>query len=198
MHSQNSQSIANSNAVWPDRLGTWASMLCVAHCLLTPVLLSMSAVFAHFMPTEERTHRTLAVLIAMIGMVALVRGLRRHRRLRVVVCMSGGLGCIFAAAWWGDRYASHAAEVAVTGLGSALMITAHRMNHTFCRQCACAAPLFAGRRRADTSRRASATLVDLRHHDCLPCRAGAFDSFRGFCEACRGSRSSRAGWAEAV
>lgn len=122
---------------WADRLGMWTSALCVVHCLLTPALLSFSAVLAHLLPGEESVHRSLAMLVALFGAVALVSGFRRHRRATVLLLMAGGLGCIAGAAWLGDRLPSHAWEVAVTFLGSALMISAHRLNHTFCRSCEC-------------------------------------------------------------
>jgi uncharacterized membrane protein YfcA len=120
-----------------DQIGIWTSTLCVIHCLLTPVLLSISAVSAHFLPSEERTHRTLAVAIAALGAIALVRGYRRHRSSRVLVLMVVGLVFIFAGAYWGNRLPSHTAEVIVTLIGSAFMIAAHRTNHTFCRDCSC-------------------------------------------------------------
>jgi hypothetical protein len=109
----------------------------VIHCLVTPFLLSFSAVSAHFLPSEEKTHRTLAVAIAALGAIALVRGFRRHRSLRVLALMALGLLFIFGGAYWGDRLPSHAAEVLVTMIGSGFMISAHRMNHTFCRDCDC-------------------------------------------------------------
>ena len=121
-----------------DRLGMWASTACVLHCMLTPALLSFSAVFAHLLPSEEHTHRFLAVAITAIGAISLLYGYRRHRRIVVPLLMAAGLVFIFAGAWWGDRLPSHRAEVAITMMGSALMITAHRMNHTFCRNCSCA------------------------------------------------------------
>src|SRR5258708_27331634 len=82
-------------AVWPDRVGVWASALCVVHCLLTPILLSMSAVFMHFLPSEERVHRSLALLIALIGAIALVRGFRTHRRARGIFLLAAGLVFVF-------------------------------------------------------------------------------------------------------
>ena len=124
--------------LWADRLGVWASVLCVIHCLLTPVLLSFSVVFAHLLPGEESTHRTLALIIAGLGAIALVSGFRRHRRRRVVLLLCAGLGFIFGAAWFGDRLPAHGWEVGITFVGSSLMIAAHRLNHTFCGACACA------------------------------------------------------------
>lgn len=50
-----------------DQIGIWTSTACVIHCLLTPVVLSISSVSAHFLPSEERTHRALAVIIASLG-----------------------------------------------------------------------------------------------------------------------------------
>src|SRR5579863_6200660 len=63
-----------------DQLGIWASGFCMVHCLLTPIVLSLSAVSAHFLPSEERTHRVLAVSIAFVGALALVKGYHNHRR----------------------------------------------------------------------------------------------------------------------
>jgi hypothetical protein len=118
-----------------DNLGIWASALCVVHCIVTPVLISVSAVFAHVIPGEEKTHRTLAVGVAALGAIALIRGFRTHRRRRILGLMVLGLGFIFAGAFYGNLLPSHGYEVAVTMTGSLLMITAHRMNHTFCSDC---------------------------------------------------------------
>ncbi len=131
------QPSVNVSRQWADRLGVWTSRLCVVHCVLTPVLISSSAVLAHFLPAEEKVHRSLAFLVALFGAVALLVGFRKHGRRRILILMSAGLGCIAAAAWFGDKLPSHAYEVAITMVGSALMITAHRMNHTFCRSCEC-------------------------------------------------------------
>jgi uncharacterized membrane protein YfcA len=120
-----------------DRLGIWASTLCIVHCIVTPVVLSLSVVSAHFLPSEERTHRTLALLIAVLGVLALTRGYRRHRRVRVVLFMGIGLAFIFTGAYWGDRLPSHGMEVVITFVGSCFMIAAHRLNHTFCNDCKC-------------------------------------------------------------
>jgi uncharacterized membrane protein YfcA len=118
-----------------DCLGVIASAVCFVHCILTPVVLSLSAVSVHYLPSEEKVHRLLAVLIAGIGAFAIISGYRKHRRSRVLLLMSGGLSLIFAGAYLGDRLPSHLAEAAATLIGSCLLITAHIMNHTFCNNC---------------------------------------------------------------
>lgn len=124
--------------LWLDRLGVWASALCVVHCVLTPIVISASAVFAHLIPGEERIHRQLAILVSCLGAAAVANGVRKHRRYQVIGFVAAGLGCIWFAACQGDQLPSHASEVGVTMLGSGLMIAGHRLNHTFCGACACA------------------------------------------------------------
>ena len=118
-----------------DRLGVFASAACFVHCLITPVLLSLSAVYAHFLPLEEHTHRLLAVVITLIGAVALGVGYRKHKQWSVLGLMAVGLVLIFTGAYVGDRLPSHWYEVAITLAGSCCMICAHRLNHTFCGRC---------------------------------------------------------------
>jgi uncharacterized membrane protein YfcA len=118
-----------------DRAGVYASALCFVHCLLTPVVLSFSAVAAHLLPSEEHTHRTLAVVVTLLGAAALGSGYRRHKHRSILVLMAAGLALIFFGAYCGDSLPNHWYEVAITLSGSACMITAHRRNHTFCRQC---------------------------------------------------------------
>jgi uncharacterized membrane protein YfcA len=119
-----------------DGLGIIASSLCLVHCVLTPVLLSLLSVWAHYLPSEERFHRILASLVAALGGVAIFSGYRRHRQSRVLLLMGVGLLLIFAGAYWGSRLPSHLAEVAVTMIGSCFMIAGHFLNHTFCKSCA--------------------------------------------------------------
>lgn len=73
--------------------------------------------------------------MAAIGGFAIVAGYRRHRWSRVLFLMGCGLSLIITGAYWGDRLPSHSAEMAVTMLGSCLMVTAHLFNHTFCKEC---------------------------------------------------------------
>ncbi len=127
--------IGRLSAIPADGIGIWTSSLCVVHCLLTPIVLSVSAVSAHFLPSEEWVHRSLAIVIAALGAIALVKGYHLHRRRWVLGLMATGLTLIFGGAYWGDRLPSHAAEVLVTLAGSTFMISAHRINHTFCRNC---------------------------------------------------------------
>ncbi len=116
-------------------MGIIASTACVIHCVLTPVLISFLAVYAHFLPSEEHTHRVLAVGVTLLGTIAIGFGYRKHQRISVLVLMFIGLTTIFVGAYAGDYLPAHWCEVLITLVGSSCMILAHRRNHTFCRQC---------------------------------------------------------------
>lgn len=118
-----------------DRFGIIASAACFLHCLATPIILSLSAVYAHLLPSEEHTHRLLAVIVTLVGALAIGSGYRKHKRKAILGLMALGLVLICAGAWFGDRLPSHSDEIAVTLAGSCCMIAAHRLNHTFCRRC---------------------------------------------------------------
>jgi uncharacterized membrane protein YfcA len=130
--------MSDQESVWTgavDRIGMFASAACVVHCLVTPVLLSLLAVYAHFLPSEEHTHRVLAVVVTLLGALALLTGYRRHKRPSVLLLMAAGLALICGGAFFGNRLPSHPYEVAITLAGSCCMIAAHRRNHTFCQRC---------------------------------------------------------------
>ena len=118
-----------------DRIGVFASTACFLHCLATPIVLSLLSVYAHFLPSEERTHRILAVFITIIGVLALLTGYRKHGKASVLILMGFGLLFVCSGAFFGDRLPSHWMEVLITLAGSSFLILAHRINHTFCRSC---------------------------------------------------------------
>src|SRR5260370_9328062 len=94
-----------------DRLGIIASALCFVHCILTPVVLSLSAVWAHYLPSEELFHRALAVLVAAIGCFAFISGYRKHRRLRVLLLLTAGFSFIFFVDYLVDFLPTHTSRV---------------------------------------------------------------------------------------
>ena len=118
-----------------DRAGIAASALCFVHCLATPILLSLSAVYVHFLPSEERTHRILAIGVTLIGVTALGLGYRRHKRKTSLIVAGIGVILIFMGAFFGDKLPAHWQEVVITLAGSCCMIAAHRLNRTFCNSC---------------------------------------------------------------
>jgi hypothetical protein len=52
-------------ALSADQIGTWAFGVCMVYCLLTPIVLSLSAVSARFLPSDIMI--TTAVMASSVG-----------------------------------------------------------------------------------------------------------------------------------
>jgi predicted lysophospholipase L1 biosynthesis ABC-type transport system permease subunit len=108
-----------------DRWGQGLSLLCVAHCLVLPLVLG--ALPAVMSQTLEQTpiHLGMVMLAAVVGGVSFVPGFRRHRDGRVLALGTLGLSLLALA-----QFLEHesAAETAVTALGATVLIIAHGLN----------------------------------------------------------------------
>lgn len=118
-----------------DFVGIGLSLLCLVHCLALPVLLAFAPAILHNLPGDDVTHRSLAVAVAMVGLIAFRSGYRVHRRRPVLGIFVAGLLLISIAAILGDEVLTAAGEAAVTVCGGILLISAHILNHSFCRSC---------------------------------------------------------------
>jgi uncharacterized membrane protein YfcA len=118
-----------------DAIGMSASSLCVIHCMLFPILLAFAPTLAHFIPGDETVHRTLACLLAAVGLLASWSGYKVHRRKVVLLFLAIGISGVTAGAYAGFLLPTHAWEVLITVFGSSFLIAAHYLNRTLCRSC---------------------------------------------------------------
>jgi hypothetical protein len=102
---------------------------------LGPVLFIIAPGLAHLIPGDESVHRMLAIAIIAFAVLAIHSGYRVHRRKRVIVLIASGLVAITFAAIAGDSLGSHAMEVSITVMGSALLVYGHGLNRQLCREC---------------------------------------------------------------
>lgn len=115
-----------------DLAGIGASLLCILHCVATPMVV---VVLPALEVLERQTHAVFALSILCIGLLAFVPGYRRHRRWQVVILGLAGFGMLSAGVLVPEGAMSETAEVAVTVLGGAMLITAHLRNAYFCLRC---------------------------------------------------------------
>lgn len=117
-----------------DLVGAMASGVCLLHCLLTPVVLSLSPSFVSYLPGDAWFHRVLAVGIVLLGAAAFVPGYRIHRQRPLLALIAVGMALILSVAWSGASL-SRMAELGLSVSGSLMLVTAHLLNRSFCRQC---------------------------------------------------------------
>jgi MerC mercury resistance protein len=117
-----------------DLAGATASGLCLVHCLLTPVVISLFPSAIPYLPGDAWFHRALAAGIILLGAAAFVPGYRIHRRKPLLALIGAGIAFILTVAWTGESM-SRATELTLSISGSLMLVTAHLLNRSFCRQC---------------------------------------------------------------
>ncbi|GAA4341817.1 MerC domain-containing protein [Flaviaesturariibacter amylovorans] len=107
-----------------DRIGMFASALCLVHCVLLPLAL----VFLPFLTLNPRADAWIEgstlLLSAIAGTVAIGRGYRRHGHRSAAGLFGVGLGLCVLAGW--SRH--EGVEIAGKALGALLLIMAHLHN----------------------------------------------------------------------
>lgn len=119
-----------------DFVGIGLSLLCMIHCLGLPFLIAFAPALLRGLPGDDTTHRSLAVVIGFVGLLAFRSGYKVHRRRWVLAAFITGLVLVSTAAVLGDAVLTGIGEAAITVCGGILLVTAHFANHSFCRSCA--------------------------------------------------------------
>lgn len=117
-----------------DLAGATASGLCLVHCLLTPIAISVFPNLVSYLPGDAWFHRALAAGIVLLGAAAFVPGYRIHRRKLLLALVATGIALILTVAWTGESM-NRETELALSIPGSLMLVTGHLLNRSFCRQC---------------------------------------------------------------
>ncbi|WNG38318.1 MerC domain-containing protein [Archangium violaceum] len=117
-----------------DGVGQLLSTLCIAHCVLLPVVLGFLPAATAEVLEGEAVHQGLVLFVTLTAVVAFVPGWRLHRRAGVPVLAVSGLLLLVAALFLPEG-TSEALETGLTLGGGVLMAVAHARNRTLCREC---------------------------------------------------------------
>jgi len=112
-----------------DGVAVAFSGLCAIHCLLAPVLLSVSPLLADSVLVSEHAHRWLLLFIVPVSVLALHSGFRRHQDYRTLALAAVGLFLLAVSAIAGVEVLGDLAERALTTAGGAILALAHLRNY---------------------------------------------------------------------
>ena len=117
-----------------DYCGMTVSAACLLHCLGVPLLLVLFPALG-LAGDDDAFHRTMAVMVAVPALLALLPGFLRHRSKAVVLSGMAGLACFSAAMLVVEPLYGEAAELVLAIIGGALLFFAHMRNLRSCRCC---------------------------------------------------------------
>ncbi|HAU67752.1 MAG TPA: MerC domain-containing protein [Gammaproteobacteria bacterium] len=121
-----------------DKLAMSLSAVCLLHCLLAPVLLTLVPLISLSAYAEELIfHQLLLWVIIPTSLVALFLGCKKHRSALIVITGLLGMGILLAVATLGHDIVRPNEEKWLTSLGGVVLAISHYMNYRTCQNIRC-------------------------------------------------------------
>jgi hypothetical protein len=125
-----SHDISRTNVL--DSAGIFASGLCIAHCLLLPLVASILPLFIGEALLQPAVHFGMLATVVPIALVALIRGYRGHGQIFVLAAGAIGLLGLLTAHPVAHTLGGHGWERLLTVVGGVFLSGAHLLNIRAC------------------------------------------------------------------
>lgn len=128
------------NTVYIDKIAISLSSLCIAHCLLFPILATLIPSFLVLGLNTENFHLWMVVSVIPTSIYALSLGCKKHEQKSILLIGLVGLFCLILAFVLGSNVLTETGEKSLTLLGALIIAFAHFKNYKLCQQhdkCAC-------------------------------------------------------------
>lgn len=120
-----------------DKAAIGLSLVCVIHCLLTPVAIAMIPALGATFLEDESFHYAVLFLVLPTSLFALSLGCRKHGHFKILVTGLLGLFVLFLVPILGEETTGELGEKILTVVGAAIIAYAHVRNFRLCRQRDC-------------------------------------------------------------
>ncbi|ROS02074.1 MerC mercury resistance protein [Sinobacterium caligoides] len=120
-----------------DKAAIGLSFLCVAHCLLLPIALSIFPLLFLMPLQDELFHKLLVLAVLPISVIGLTLGCKKHKRWQVLAWGATGLTIIMLTALFGHDLVGELGEKVFTLIGSLVIAWGHVQNFRSCRSHDC-------------------------------------------------------------
>ena len=125
---------------WVDRFAISISFLCLAHCLVLPLLLVLLPTLGATFIASESMHKVLVFLALPASLFALFIGCRQHQQKLILFIGVAGLIFLVLGTLVEVLHIDHDFEKIFTVIGALLIAFAHLRNFFLCRKntdCSC-------------------------------------------------------------
>lgn len=109
-----------------DRVAILLSAVCLVHCLLLPLVVTLLPWLVWLVDNDAVVHRWLLIGIVPVSAVALIRGCARHGQRALLWLGVAAISMLMGAALW--ESVPEAWESALTFLGSVALSSTHVLN----------------------------------------------------------------------
>ena len=120
-----------------DKAAIGLSLLCVAHCLLTPLAIVMLPALGATFLEDERFHYALLFLVLPTSLFSLSLGCRKHGHREILAIGLVGLFLLFLTVILGEDLLGEIGEKISTVAGALVIAVAHVRNFRACQNIKC-------------------------------------------------------------
>lgn len=121
-----------------DKFAISLSAVCLVHCLLTPVLITLIPVLSVSALIEDLLfHQLMLWLVIPSSVVALSLGCHQHRLRSIVVTGLLGMLILVCVAFLGHDLFSPIQEKVATSIGGLILAVSHYLNYRACQSIVC-------------------------------------------------------------
>lgn len=110
-----------------DRIGATASFVCAVHCALLPLVIAVLPAIGLGVLANHEFERAFIAFAAVLAIVSLATGFRRHRRFRAFWFLLPGVALMLAGLAT-DFEASPSLHAALVSIGGTLVALSHLAN----------------------------------------------------------------------
>jgi len=121
-----------------DKLAIFMSSVCIVHCLLTPIAVTLLPILTLNIVVEDVLfHKMMLWFVLPTSAIALFIGCRKHRDFLIVSSGIIGLLILILVTFWGHDLLNPILEKVVTSLGGLVLATSHFLNYRSCQSITC-------------------------------------------------------------
>lgn len=128
------------NSLKLDKLAILMSGVCLVHCLLAPILMTLLPIFSTSILLDDSLFHTLMLwLILPTSIIALFLGCRKHRQWQIASTGALGILILISVAFAGHDLFGHTGEKIATSIGGIILAFSHFLNYRACQSITCGA-----------------------------------------------------------
>jgi len=121
-----------------DKFGIFLSGICVLHCLITPIVITLLPIITLNTFIEEVLfHKLMLWLVLPTSCIALIIGCRKHRDWLIAGTGVLGMLILVAVAFFAHDLLSPTGERIATSVGGIILAISHALNYQACQARIC-------------------------------------------------------------
>jgi hypothetical protein len=117
-----------------DKSAITLSVLCLAHCLVLPLITVLLPTMIATAMNQELFHILMVVCVLPISIYALTMGCKKHNKLSIGLYGALGLTILVSALVFGESDLGEIGEKGLTTLGALVIAFAHYQNYKLCKK----------------------------------------------------------------